>query len=70
MEIKKIGALLFLAFLEKNNYLYTSDWIPKIDTATLTAITLLIASSQDSEKEMLMRLIVHFLVQNTNNEKK
>lgn len=58
---KKIGALLFIVFLAKNQLLYTFKGKKRIDDATLTALTLLIASSEASEKTMLLKLIAHFL---------
>lgn len=58
---KKIGALLFIVFLAKNQLLYTFEGKKRIDDATLTALTLLIASSEASEKTMLLKLIAHFL---------
>lgn len=58
---KKIGALLFIVFLAKNHILYTPQGKKRINDATLTALTLLIASSEASEKAMLLKLITNFL---------
>ena len=58
---KKIGAFLFLRFLAKNNCLYTSAGTKKIDDHTLVAITLLVASCESSQKEMMIKLIVNFI---------
>jgi prophage maintenance system killer protein len=58
---KKIGAFLFLRFLAKNNCLYTSSGTKKIDDHTLVALTLLVASCDSSQKEMMIKLIVNFI---------
>ena len=58
---KKIGAFLFLRFLAKNNCLYTSSGTKKIDDHTLVALTLLVASCESSQKEMMIKLIVNFI---------
>lgn len=59
---KKIGAFLFVLFLAKNNHLYTKDWGKRIEDNTLVALTLLIATSEKSEKDMLLRLVANFLL--------
>lgn len=59
---KKIGAFLFVLFLAKNNYLYTKDWEKRIEDNTLVALTLLIATSEKSEKDMLLKLVANFLL--------
>ncbi len=58
---KKIGAFLFLRFLAKNNCLYRADGSKKIDDNTLVAITLLVATCDNSQKEMMIKLIVNFI---------
>jgi prophage maintenance system killer protein len=58
---KKIWAFLFLRFLAKNDCLYTDDGAKKIDDHTLVAITLLIASCDTHQKNMIIRLIINFL---------
>lgn len=58
---KKIGAFIFLRFLAKNNCLYRVDGSKKIDDHTLVAITLLIASCDPHQKDMLVKLIINFL---------
>lgn len=59
---KKIWAFLFLRFLAKNNCLYRSDWTKKIDDHTLVAITLLVATCDNNQKEMIIKLILNFIV--------
>jgi prophage maintenance system killer protein len=58
---KKIGAFLFLRFLAKNNCLYNNDGSKKIDDATVVAITLLVATCDKNQKEMVIKLILNFL---------
>jgi len=58
---KKIGAFLFLWFLAKNNCLYNADGSKKIDDNTLVAITLLVATSDNTQKEMIIKLILNFI---------
>ncbi|MCX6824257.1 MAG: virulence protein RhuM/Fic/DOC family protein [candidate division SR1 bacterium] len=59
---KKIGAFLFVFFLAKNTYLYRSNGEKRIDDNTLVALTLLIATSENSEKDMLLKLVANFLI--------
>jgi len=58
---KKIGAFLFLRFLAKNHCLYHADGSKKIDDATVVAITLLVATCDKNQKEMVIKLILNFL---------
>ncbi|MEI7563792.1 MAG: Fic family protein [bacterium] len=58
---KKIGAFLFLRFLAKNNCLYYTDGSKKIDDATVVAITLLVATCNPDDKDMITKLILNFL---------
>ena len=58
---KKIGAFLLLVLLWKNNLLYHKDGSKIIDENTLTALTLLVATSEASEKDMIIKLIVNFI---------
>ena len=58
---KKIGAFLFLIFLGKNHCLEKSDGSKVIDDDTLIALTLLVATSNPSEKEMIIALIIQFI---------
>lgn len=59
---KKIWAFLFIFFLAKNKCLYHSNGQKKIDDNTLVALTLLIATSENSEKEMILKLVANFLL--------
>ena len=59
-ENKRIGATLFIYFLEYYNLLYR-DNRQVIDNNTLVAITLLIAQSNPKEKDILIDLVMNFL---------
>ena len=58
---KKIWAFLFLRFLAKNGCLYNHDGSKKIDDATVVAITLLVATCDKNQKDLVVRLILNFL---------
>ncbi len=58
---KRIGAALFLWFLEKNNVLYREDGERRLSDEALVALTLLIAESPPSEKNVIVRLITCLL---------
>lgn len=57
---KRIAATLFIYFLEFYNILYKNNE-QVIDNNTLVAITLLIAQSNPSEKNILIDLVMNFL---------
>ena len=57
---KRIGASLFLEFLNKNNHLII-DGKQIISNSALVAITLMIAESRPEEKETMVRLVMIFL---------
>lgn len=57
---KRIGATLFIYFLEFYNILYKENK-RIIDNNTLVALTLLIAESNPKDKEILIDLIMNFL---------
>ena len=58
---KRIAATLFIYFLNYYNILY-KDNRQVIDNNTLVALTLLIASSNPKEKNILVDLVMNFLV--------
>ena len=58
---KRIAAILFLWFLQKNAVLYLSDGTKRIADNALVAMTLLIAESQPQEKDLLTRVLVHLI---------
>ena len=53
---KRIGAFLFLLFLEKNNALYDEGGNIKINQKTLALFAILIASSDIKQKELVIKL--------------
>ena len=57
---KRIGATLFIYFLQFYNILY-KDYNQVIDNNTLTALTLLIAQSNPKEKDLIIDLVMNFL---------
>jgi len=58
---KRIGAALFLRFLEKNGLLYRSDGSRLLSEEELVALTLLMAESSPKEKDSLVRVIAYLL---------
>ncbi|MEM9028388.1 MAG: virulence protein RhuM/Fic/DOC family protein [Pseudomonadota bacterium] len=54
---KRIGSFLFLHYLERNKRLY-DDGAPRIDDNTLVAIALLIAESEPSQRDLIIRLVM------------
>lgn len=57
---KRIAASLFLEFLEKNNFLYKGEE-KRISDGALVAITLMIAESNPSEKDIMIKLVMNLL---------
>ena len=57
---KRIGASLFLEFLNKNNHLII-DGKQIISNSALVAITLMIAESRPEEKDVMVKLVMNFL---------
>lgn len=58
---KRIGAALFLWFLEKNGAIRDRKGERRIADAALVALTLLIAESKPVEKEIIVRIVTHLL---------
>ena len=58
---KRIGALLFILFLIKNNCLVNKRGERKINDAALTALTLLVAESKPQQKDVMVKLIVNLI---------
>ena len=57
---KRIGAILFLYFLDFNGLLYLND-NKLIEPETLTALTLLVAQSNPKEKDVIIDLIMNLI---------
>ncbi|MDD7280745.1 RhuM family protein [Floccifex sp.] len=60
---KRIGASIFLEFLNKNNHLVINGK-QIISNSALVAITLMIAESRADEKDVMVRLVMNFLQDN------
>lgn len=58
---KRIGAFLFIWFLEKNRHHLKKTGELKINDNGLTALALLVAQSDPSEKEWLIKLIMNLI---------
>lgn len=58
---KRIGAFLFIWFLEKNKHRFKKNGEVKINDNGLTAVALLIAQSNPNDKELMIKLIVNFI---------
>jgi death-on-curing family protein len=58
---KRIGAFLFIWFLEKNRHRFKKNGEVKINDTGLTTLALLIAQSDPKEKEMMARLVVNLI---------
>jgi len=58
---KRIGAFLFVWFLEKNKHRFKKNGEVKINYNGLTAIALLVAQSNPNEKELMIKLIVNLI---------
>ncbi|MBF0440218.1 MAG: virulence protein RhuM/Fic/DOC family protein [Magnetococcales bacterium] len=58
---KRSGAFLFVGFLNRNGRLLDSQGHPVINDIGLAALTLLVAESDATQKETMIRLIMHML---------
>jgi death-on-curing family protein len=58
---KRIGAFLFIWFLEKNKHRFKANGEIKINDNGLTALALLVAQSNPNEKELMIKLIVNLI---------
>ncbi|SEA18573.1 death-on-curing family protein [Arachidicoccus rhizosphaerae] len=63
---KRIGAFLFILFLERNKFLFKNSGEAKINDNGLTALTLLIAQSKPEEKELIIKLIINLIANDSN----
>ncbi|MFT4062294.1 MAG: RhuM family protein [Edaphocola sp.] len=62
---KRIGAFLFVWFLEKNKHRFKKSGEVKINDNGLVALALLVAQSNPAEKELMIKLVIQ-LIQNDN----
>lgn len=58
---KRIAAMLFLWFMEKNGILYSADGHKRIADNTLVALTLMIAESRTEEKDVMVKVVVNLI---------
>ncbi len=58
---KRSASFLFVYFLDKCDYLYKQNGEKKINDNALTALALLVASSDPKEKELMIKLIKHLI---------
>jgi death-on-curing family protein len=58
---KRSASLLFILFLQMNDYLFTEDGERKFNDNALVALALLIAQSDPAEKEQMIRLTMHLI---------
>ena len=62
---KRIAAIMFLHFLERNGILYNLDGSKRIEDNALVALTLMIAVSNPDEKDTITKVVVNLI--NNNN---
>ena len=58
---KRIGAFLFIWFLDSNGLLYRADGTKRLADNALVALTLLIAESKPGEKDLLCKVVVNLI---------
>lgn len=58
---KRIAAMMFLWFMEKNNILYGEGGHKRIADNALVAMTLMIAESRVEEKDIMVRIVVNLI---------
>ncbi len=58
---KRIGAFMFVWFLEKNKHRFKANGELKINDNALVALALLVAQSNPSEKDLMVQLIINLI---------
>ena len=58
---KRSAAALFVTFLDRNSILHDNEGRPRISNNALAAITLMVALSDPSEKDLMVALITRML---------
>lgn len=58
---KRIGTLLFLEYLRRNDLLLRTNGAPRLADNAMVALALLIAESEPSQKELMIRLVLNLL---------
>jgi prophage maintenance system killer protein len=61
---KRIGAFLFVWFLEKNKFLLKKSGELKINDNALVAVALMIAQSDPADKEVMTQLVIQLICEN------
>lgn len=67
---KRSAAFMFIYFLDKCDYLYKNNGEKKINENALTTLTLLVASSNPKEKDLLVKLIKHLIFESGVDDEK
>jgi len=65
---KRIGAYLFILFLDKNQALYRVNGEPKINDNALASLALLVATSLPEQKEIIIKLIMNMIYEGERDE--
>lgn len=60
---KRIGSFLFIIYLRENGYLEDSSGRVKLNDNALVALALLIAESDPAQKDLMVRLIMNLLAE-------
>jgi len=58
---KRIGAFLFVWFLEKNKHRFKANGEVKSNDNGLVALALLVAQSDPAEKELMIKLVINLI---------
>lgn len=58
---KRIAALLFIVFLQRNKFLYNKKGDKKINDSALVTLALLIAESDPKQKDTMIKLVVNLI---------
>ena len=58
---KRIGAFLFIWFMDANGILYAPDGRKRLGDNALVALALLIAESRPAEKDVIIKVIVNLI---------
>jgi prophage maintenance system killer protein len=58
---KRIGTLLFLEYLRRNRMLMRGDGRPRLADNAMVALALLVAESEPTQKDLMIRLILNLL---------
>jgi len=58
---KRIGSLLFLEYLRRNGLLSLADGRPRLADNAIVALALLVAQSEPSQKDLMLRLVLSLL---------